>query len=129
MNKCFYLGHLTRDFEVTTSSSGVTVGKSGMALNRGKDSNGNDRGADFINLVAFGKTAETLQKYGTKGKKLLVEAHVQTGSYDAKDGHKVYTTDFVIDRFEFADSKQTEEKPVDSGFMDMSNVPDEELPF
>lgn len=129
MNKCIFLGNLTKDFETSTSQSGVTIGKSGMALNRGKDSNGNDRGSDFINLVAFGKTAETLQRFGQKGRRFLIETHVQTGSYDAKDGHKVYTYDFVIDRFEFADSKTTEEKPIDSGFMDIPDGVDEELPF
>ena len=73
--------------------------------------------------------AETLQRFGQKGRRFLIETHVQTGSYDAKDGHKVYTYDFVIDRFEFADSKTTEEKPIDSGFMDIPDGVDEELPF
>lgn len=134
MNKFIGMGFLTRDAEVSTSQSGVVVARTGMALDRGKDKEGKDRGADFINLVGFNKTAEFMQKYCTKGRRFLIEAHVQTGSYDAQDGHKVYTTDFIIDRIEFADSKSDSQPapqptPDADGFMGVDDSDLPELPF
>ena len=130
MNKCVFFGNLTKDFEFYTGNNG-SVARGSMALNRGKDKDGNDRGADFINLVAFGKTAELMEKYGTKGRRFLFECRVNTGSYE-KDGHKVYTTDFIIDSFEFGDSKTQGEQPTQdaNGFMPIpDDFKDEELPF
>lgn len=131
MNKCIFMGNLSKDFEVGYSANGLAVGRSSLALNRGKDKDGNDRGADFINLVAFGNKAETMERYGKKGKRFLFETHVQTGSYE-KDGRKVYTTDFVVDRFEFADSANTATSaPVTDSeeFMHIPDGIDDELPF
>lgn len=124
MNRCIFLGNLTRDFEFRTGNSG-SVARGAMALNKG-----NDKGADFINLVAFDKTAELMDKYGKKGRKFLFECHVNTGSYE-KDGRKVYTTDFVIDRVEFADSKPATEQPQEQAlaFTPIPDGYDEDLPF
>ena len=61
---------------------------------------------DFINCIAFGKTGETIAQYFFKGSKIAIEGHIQTGSYDAKDGTKKYTTDVIVDRFEFVGSGQ-----------------------
>lgn len=128
MNKVYFLGNLTKDFEYRTSNNG-SVAKGSIALNRGKNKDGQDLGADFINVTAFNKTAELLDKYGKKGRKFLLECHVLTGSYE-KDGHKIYTTDFIIDRVEFCDSSRTEDKGEAMAF---SPIPDgadlEELPF
>jgi len=133
MNKVIFCGNLTRDFEYRVNSN-VAVARGSMALNRGKDKDGKDKGADFVNLVAFNKTAELMDKYGRKGRKFLFICHVNTGSYE-KDGHKVYTTDFVIDNVEFIDSRpenNTQEATTEeaSGFMPMpADISDEELPF
>lgn len=128
MNKCIFLGNLVKDFEVRYGNNGLAVARAALALNRGKDKDGNDRGADYINLVAFGKTAEFFEKYGTKGRRFLLEAHVQTGSYE-KDGNKVYTTDFVVDHAEFADSKPDNAK-ADSNNSDGFSVDyDMDIPF
>lgn len=135
MNKCIFCGNLTDDFKVTQSQSGTKVARGGMALNRGKDKSGNDKGADFINLVAFssdkGGMADFFEKFGAKGRKFLIETHVQTGSYE-KDGKKVYTTDFVVDKAEFVDSKPSApaEQPQETdGFVDVASFVDESLPF
>ena len=95
--------------------------------------------ADFISCVAFGKTAEFLGKYGTKGTKFVVTGRIQTGSYTNREGVKVYTTDVVIEEVEFAESKgaaenhkAAEPKPVstdENGFMNIPDGIDEELPF
>lgn len=134
MNRCFFLGRLARDFECRVSQSGTNIARSSFAVDRGKDGQGNDRGADFLNVIAFGKIADFCEKYGHKGRRFLIETHVQTGSYENSEGKKVYTTDFVIDRIEFADSKpegNAQPQPQNNG-SDWMNIPDgieEELPF
>lgn len=138
MNKCIFLGNIGKDAEVKYTEQKMAVARTSIALNRGKDKDGNDRGVDFVNLVGFGKTAEFMEKFVKKGRRFLVETHVQTGSYKNQKGDTVYTTDFVVDSIEFADSKpatQPAEKPVQTaptdadGFMNIPDGIDEELPF
>lgn len=131
MNKCIFLGRFTKNTE-TNDANGLLVAKNSLALDRGKDKDGNDRGTDFIRVIAFGKRAEFMQKYVTQGRRFLVETHVQTGDYTNKDGVKVYTTDFIVDSIEFADSKPAENAPTtpaNDDYMDIPNDIDEELPF
>ena len=59
---------------------------------------------DFVRHVAFGRSAEFAERYLHKGTKIFIEGHIVTGSYE-KDGRKVYTTDVVVDEFEFCESK------------------------
>lgn len=82
--------------------------------------------ADFVGLVAWDKTAEFAGQYLSKGRKILVEGRVQTGSYE-KDGKKIYTTDIIADRIEFADSKPKDagQTPVDNSF----SPSDSDIPF
>lgn len=101
MNKVVLIGRLTKNPELRYApGSGTAVCRFSLAVDRMKK----DQGADFINCVSFGKTAETITQYLTKGKKLALEGHIQTGSYDNKEGKKVYTFDVAVDRFEFVDS-------------------------
>ena len=65
---------------------------------------------DFINCVAFNKTGETIAQYFTKGRPIAITGHIQTGSYDAKDGTKRYTTDVVVESFEFIGQGKQEQK-------------------
>ena len=97
--------------------------------------------ADFINCVAFGKSAEFAEKYLHRGTKIAITGRIQTGSYTNKDGQKVYTTDVVVDNVEFAESKNASDAgsfdggnsmpsaPIDGGFMNIPDGIDEELPF
>lgn len=129
MNKVILMGRLTKDF--TTNEAG-TVARSSLAVDRGKDKDGNDRGADFINLVAW-NSIQALTTYCTKGTKLLVEGRITTSSYE-KDGRKIYNTDVTVDRWEFAESKSaktSEAKPnySEDEFMKIPENIDEELPF
>lgn len=131
MNKGYYMGNLTKDFEIKNTDT-VKIARGSMALNRGKDKDGKDRGADFINLVAFGKRADFFEKFGKKGRRFLIEAHVQTGSYQNQEGKTVYTTDFVIDQVEFADSKSSDAPAQAEPQGDFIAIPDgfdEELPW
>lgn len=68
--------------------------------------------SDFFNCIAFGKLAETIDKYFHKGSGIIIEGHIQTGSYEKEDGTKVFTTDIVVGRIEF-DRKPVESKKED----------------
>lgn len=110
----------------------MAIAKFSLAVDRQKKGE-----ADFISCVAFGKTAEAMGKYTDKGKKVALEGHIQTGSYQRQDGSKVYTTDIVVDKVEFLewkDKEDTEDKPMEQstmeGFMKVpDDLADEGLPF
>ena len=103
MNKVILIGRLTKDPDLNfAAGSGTAVCRFTLAVTRPfkKDE------TDFINCIAFGKTGETIAQYLTKGRQLAVTGRIQTGSYDAKDGTKRYTTDIVVDSFEFIGNGQ-----------------------
>lgn len=103
MNKVILIGRLTKDPELNfAAGTGTAVCRFAIAVTRPfkKDE------TDFINCIAFGKTGETIAQYLTKGRQLAVTGSIRTGSYDAKDGTKRYTTDIVVDSFEFIGSGQ-----------------------
>ena len=101
MNKVMLIGNLTKDPEVRYSDSQTAVCNFSVALNRGKDKNGEDLGADFPRCIAFGKIAENMQKYLGKGSKVGIEGRLRTGSYQNQKGDTVYTTDIVVSSLEF----------------------------
>lgn len=103
MNKWMGIGRLTADPQITTAQSGTLIASYTLAVNRPRTANGQDA-ADFIRCKAFGKGAEFAQQYLHKGTKIAVEGRIQTGSYE-RDGVKHYTTDVVVDRSEFVESK------------------------
>ena len=103
MNHVTLHGRISRDPEIKTTQSGTQFARLSIAVDRITKA-GEERKADFIPCLAWGKTAEFIGKYFTKGQEILAEGRIQTGSYE-KDGKKVYTTDVVIDRVEFCGSK------------------------
>ena len=105
MNKVFLVGRLTRDPELRYTSSNLATMRCAIAVDRQYARDGEERGADFINIVAFGNRAETMSKYLTKGSQIAIDGRIQTGSYDGQDGKKVYTTDVVVENFQFLDTK------------------------
>lgn len=126
MNSVILSGRLTKDIEIRTTSEGMAIGRTSIAVD---DGYGEKKKTSFINLVAFGKTAESMEVHSFKGQKVIVEGKIQTGSYE-KNGQKVYTTDVIINRCEYIDWKDKEDKPNMStpqqmGFAAM----DEDLPF
>lgn len=133
MNKTFLYGRLTSDIEIRVSADGQTsVGRVRIAVNR----KGKKDEADFISLVAFGKTAEAIEKYSGKGKMIAVAGHIQTGSYTDKNNNKVYTTDVIVDEVDFIEWRDKETAPAKpapqtdaDGFMNIPAGIDEELPF
>ena len=98
MNKATLTGRLTKDPDVKQGEK--PVARFTLACNR------RGEGADFISCVAFGKTAEFMQKYFHKGMKADISGHIHTGSYE-KDGKTIYTTDVVVDEIEFGESKRS----------------------
>jgi len=132
-------GRLTRDPEVRYSDNGHTVARFAIAVDR-RFKRENDQTTDFINTVAFGKTAEFIEKYFYKGSKIVIEGRIQTGSYTNQESQKVYTTDVVVEQVEFGESKNQDStanvaRPAPSsaigdGFMNIPDgVEDEGLPF
>lgn len=105
MNKVFLVGRLARDPELRYSSNNTASMRSSIAVDRQFAREGEERGADFINIVAFGTRAETMKKYLVKGSQIAIDGRIQTGNYDGADGKKVYTTDVVVENFQFLDSR------------------------
>ena len=98
MNKVVLIGRLTQDPELRyTPGNGVAVCRFTLAINRlfKKDE------TDFINCIAFNKQGEAIAQYVTKGRQLAVIGNIRTGSYDGQDGIKRYTTDILVESFEF----------------------------
>lgn len=135
MNKAILMGRMTRDPEVKYTDGGATIARFSLAVDRRFKQEGAEQTADFISCVAFGRTAEFIEKYFRKGSKAALEGHIQTGSYTNKDNVKVYTTDVIVENIEFAESKaasgnqNNEENTSSDGFMNIPDGIDEELPF
>lgn len=126
MNKTLLIGRLTRDPDIryTQSEQPMTIARFNLAVDRRFKKDG-EQSADFISCVAFGKTAEFIEKYVFKGTKIAVEGRIQTGSYTNNDGNKVYTTDVVVEQVEFAGSKTDSESAAKGSNDDFMNVADE----
>jgi len=148
MNKVILMGRLTRDPEVRYSQgdNASAVARYTLAVDRRFKREGDGQTADFINCVAFGRSAEFAERYLRQGTKIAVTGRIQTGSYTNRDGVKVYTTDVVVEEQEFAESKaaggastsnnsyQASPAPspsvdIGDGFMNIPDGIDEELPF
>jgi single-strand DNA-binding protein len=103
-----YDNSCARDPEIRTSvATNTTTARLTLAVDRRFKKEGEQQTADFINCIAFGKTAEFIERYLHQGTKIAVVGRIQTGSYTNKDGQKVYTTDVVIEECEFAESKNS----------------------
>jgi len=108
MNKVVLVGNLTRDPELRTVGSGVSVCTFTVACQRRFANAQGVREADFINCVAWRQQAEFVAKYFTKGRRIGVCGSIQTRSYDANDGTKRYVTEVVVDEAEFVDSRNAQ---------------------
>ncbi len=147
MNKVILMGRLTKDPEVRYSSSenALAIARYTLAVDR-RFHKDNEASADFIGCVAFGKGGEFAEKHLRQGTKIVVTGRIQTGSYTNREGHKVYTTEVVVEDQEFAESKAASQNnsqtsagsrqqpppsmPTDKdGFMQIPDGIDEELPF
>ena len=109
MNKVILMGRLTRDPDVRYSNGeqATAVARFTLAVDRRVARRDGEQTADFIGCVAFGRTAEFVEKYFRQGMRMVISGRIQTGSYTNRDGQKVYTTDVVAEEVEFAESKAT----------------------
>lgn len=111
MNQVFLIGRLTKDVEVKYSANQMAIAYLNIAIGRGKDKEGNDKGTDFINVKVFGKQGENCERFLKKGDQAAIQGRIQTGSYE-KDDKRVFTTDVIGDRVEFLNSGNKKEDGV-----------------
>lgn len=141
MNKWCAIGRLVRDPEVRYSqgANATAIARFSIAVNRRFKREG-EPDADFFSCVAFGKTAEFVEKYFKQGKQIGVVGRVENDNYTNKDGQKVYGTRVAIDECFFCGSSDSnngsggeaqnaQPKPDKEGFMDIPEGADDELPF
>lgn len=106
MNKVILSGRFTRDPEQRMMSNQTEFSRFSLACQSSYVNKDGERDTEFINCVAFGRTAETINRYCKKGAMIVAQGRIKNNSYDAQDGTKRYTTDVVIENFEFASSAQ-----------------------
>jgi single-strand DNA-binding protein len=130
MNEVVLIGRLARDPEVRSTSSGSNTARFSIAVNRRFKNKDGQYDADFISCVACGNNADFISKFFKKGNLICIEGRIQTGSYDAQDGTKRYTTDVAVDNVEFVGGRnEGGAMPSNNSFMDMpSNAPIDVMP-
>ena len=141
MNKVILMGRLTRDPEVSSSTTGTTFARYSIAVDRRFKRDG-EPDADFFNCTSLGKQAEFVERYLKKGTKVVVSGRLQNNNYTNKEGQKVYDVRIMVEDIEFAESKNASSdgsfssgsasSGSSNGGNDFLNVPDglvEELPF
>ena len=137
MNKCILIGRLTRDPEPSTTSSGVSLCRFSIAVDRNFRNQNGEKETDFLNIVTWRGLADNCAKYLTKGSKVAVCGQIQTRTYEV-DGQKRYATDIVADDVEFIGGGRSGGDDSNSGDFDrapsqktseLKPVDDEGLPF
>lgn len=128
MNKVILMGRLTKDPEVRyTQATNTMVTSFTLAVNRRFVKQGEERQADFINIVAWNKTAEFVSKYFSKGQQVGVIGRIQTRNYDDEQGVKHYITEVIAEEVYFAGEKKEESQNNITDNFEISNSDD--LPF
>lgn len=132
MNTVNLIGHLTKDIELRKTQSGKSYARFTLAVNRRTKNEQGKQDADFISCVVWDKRAETMYQYLGKGSQIGIEGRIQTGSYE-RDGQRVYTTDVVVENFDFLESraeKQEYNAPVEESDIEANeSIWDERLTF
>lgn len=118
MNKVILIGNLTKNPETRVTANGNMRTTFTIAVNRPRKDAGGQQEADFIMVTAYGKTAETAEKYLSKGRKVGIIGRIRTGKYE-KDGKTVFSTEIIVEQIEFLssarqDSGQTQQDSVQS---------------
>lgn len=132
MNSVQLVGRLTKDADVryTGGENPMAIARFTVACDR-RIKKENEATADFISCVAFGKTAEFIERYFFKGMKIGILGRIQTGSYQNSDGKTVYTTEVYVENCEFVESKNqsSNQTTKSNDFMNVPDQIDDELPF
>lgn len=131
MNKLEFMGRLTNDVEARYTTDNKMVASFSIAVNRSYVKQGEERKADFFNIVAFGKQAEFIQKYFSKGQMIALVGRLQNNNY-VKEGKTVYQNQIIVEEVFFAgDSKKKEEPQFEpaQAFDDWDTMQNDYLPF
>ncbi len=132
MNRVVLIGNLTKDPEITTTSSGVSVCRFVIAVTRRFANQDGEREADFMNIVAWRALAENCHKFIKKGSKVAVIGSIQNRTYDATDGTKRYITEIIADEVEFLTTKNSDnagDNKKDEEVSKLQPIDDDGLPF
>jgi len=144
MNKVILIGRLTRDPELKTTTTGVSVTTFSIAVERNYvNEETGQRDADFINCLSWRKQAENIARYCSKGSQIALEGRIQVRSYDDRDGNRRFVTEVVADNVTFLTPKKKEEveeqqeeieepqedSDVDFNFEDEIELTEDDLPF
>lgn len=108
MNNVSLIGRITKDIELKTTDSGMVATAIFIAINNGKNENGEERPADFPKICVYEKQAQNLAKYCKKGSLVAVTGRLKTRTYEKEDGSKVYETYVIASKVQFLDSKSSE---------------------
>ena len=131
MNKVILIGNLTKDPEISTTTTGVSVCRFALAVTRRYTNASGEREADFVNIVVWRALAENCHKFLKKGSKAAVVGSLQSRAYDAPDGTKKYVTEVVAEEVEFISTKNND--AVDTRKEDevtkLEPIDDNDLPF
>ena len=141
MNVFIAYGRICSDIELRYTANQMAIARFSIAVNRQYQNQ--DKKADFLNMKAFSKTAENIERFFRKGSRIVVRCHAQQEEYTNRDGQKVNTVGFVVDSFSFVDTRaeggitqnqntQPAPEPTPSRYDDFMNIPpgiDSELPF
>lgn len=140
MNECVFYGRVCKDIELRYTANQMAVARFSIAVNRQYQNQ--DKKADFLNMTAFSKTAENIDRFFRKGSRIVVRCHAQQEEYTNNNGQKVNTVGFIVDSFSFVDTRaeggitanqNTQPAPEPTprnydGFMDV-DLSSDELPF
>lgn len=134
MNNVSLVGRLTKDVELKYTSSQTAVATGTLAVNRQFKSANGEKEVDFINIVAWRKTAEIIANYTSKGSQIGITGRIQTRSYEGNDGKRVYVTEVVAESVALLDSKSNNQQPQQKKETSFNNssqmdVSDLDLPF
>ena len=133
MNKVVLVGNLTKDPELSTTTSGISVCRFTLAVSRRFVGSNGERETDFINIVVWRGQAENCHKYLKKGSKCGVVGSIQTRNYDAQDGSKRYVTEIVADEVEFISTSRAQDgqsrDQVAEDVTELKPIDDDSLPF
>ena len=139
MNKVYLIGNLTRDPEISTTTSGISVCRMSIAVGRRFANAEGGRDADFFNITAWRGTADNCAKFLKKGNKIAVSGSIQTRTYDKQDGTKGFSIDIIADEVEFLTSRNdgSSEGSSEGGMgmggsnpvSDLQPISDDNLPF
>ena len=132
MNVCTFVGRLTSDVELKTTTSGVSVASFSVAVDRAYKQKGQERQTDFIPCVAWRSTAEFISKHFRKGQRIAVKGELQSRQYTANDGSQRKVLEVIVDNAFFCESKN--EPSIEMAAAMNSNqfeevISDEDLPF